>query len=371
MAIQENMVVSPAERRALRLIRSRGPRTRAQMARDLNVSATTAMRIVDKLTIGGLLREGEKIVEGRGQPSATVMLMPGGAYAIGVSLMTDAYVVLVVDLLGNVMSERMIRRHVGDRIATIEDLRQRIGECIFECRIEPEKICGVGVGIPGFFVEGTGQFNTPEQIADWSFVDLSSEMTRSLGFPVLLENDGNAAAIGEAMVGVGRRVQSFAYLYFADGFGGGVIVGGEPLRGSQGNAGEFHAALTKSGLAKPDMRLLRECLAASGTATDDLADLCARFDPSWPGVEMWLDLAAPAVDYLADAISGILDPDAIVLGGRIPASLAGCLADRIKIDPGRRREHGRHVPKVVPSEAVADAVALGSAALALKVALYA
>lgn len=359
------------ERHALRLVRNLGSPTRAQMARELRLTATAAMRLVESLTAKGLLREGAKIADGPGQPSATVMLVPDAAYAFGISIMTDAFVVLLMDLEGKVISERTVACVMSDRDETLHTIKTAIDTAIADLRLQREKILGVGLGIPGFFINGSGQLNTPDPIEGWSFVNLEAVIGDQLEFAVRVENDGNAAAVGEAMVGIGRWAPSFAYLYFADGFGGGVVINGEPMRGSHGNAGEFAASLVPTGMPKPDLRLLRKCLAESGTPTASVADLCDRFDPDWPGVDTWIDQATPALTYIASAISAVLDPDAIVLGGRIPNALAPLLVERITIDSGDRRARGRHVPPLVPSETQADAVALGAAAIVMKAALYA
>ncbi len=86
------------------------------------------------------------------------------------------------------------------------------------------------------------------------------------------------AAVGEAM-GAGRTTGDFAYLYFAAGFGGGVIAGGVPMRGSHGNAGEFASTLP-DGWPQPNLENLRLYLAAHGHPYDDLHAMLAGFDPA-------------------------------------------------------------------------------------------
>ena len=80
-------------------------------------------------------------------------------------------------------------------------------------------------------------------MGDWALRDLEAELSQVLDMPVWIENDGNAAAVGESLFGVGRRHRSFAYLYIAAGLGGGLILDGVPVRGFRGNAGEFTGLL--------------------------------------------------------------------------------------------------------------------------------
>ena len=76
---------------------------------------------------------------------------------------------------------------------------------------------GVGVGISGYCLGGQGRYNTPRTLDDWALVDIEELLREQLGYPVWVENDGNAAAIGESLVGAGRTYDNFAYIFFSTG----------------------------------------------------------------------------------------------------------------------------------------------------------
>ena len=61
--------------------------------------------------------------------------------------------------------------------------------------------------------------------------------------------------------------------------------------------------------------------------------MSARFDPAHPAVDLWLDRSLPSLNLVASAISATIDPGMIVLGGRLPTSLASRIAERIRFKP--------------------------------------
>jgi glucokinase len=77
---------------------------------------------------------------------------------------------------------------------------------------------------------------------------LRDEISRRLGKPVILENDANAAALGEKWLGAGKDVDDLVLLTLGTGIGGGVIVNGRVMRGFVGMAGELgHMTIVPSG----------------------------------------------------------------------------------------------------------------------------
>jgi glucokinase len=76
-------------------------------------------------------------------------------------------------------------------------------------------------------------------IADWNGVDLDGQLTKLIGLPVVIENDANAAAWGEAKFGAGKNQDHMMMLTVGTGIGGGIVVNGALYRGAYGIAAEF------------------------------------------------------------------------------------------------------------------------------------
>ena len=100
-------------------------------------------------------------------------------------------------------------------------------------------IVGLGVGAPGPLDPIAGISIGPPTLAGWHDVPLAALLRRRLGLPVRLENDANAAALGEWRFGAGRGTRSMVFVTVSTGIGGGVIVDGRLLHGRRGLAAEI------------------------------------------------------------------------------------------------------------------------------------
>ena len=363
---REPVVASANERQILDLVRRRGAVTRAELGRLTGLTAQSVVRLVDELSERGLLSFDVAVAQGRGKPSPLVRLTADYAYCIGISIATDAVTIALVDFAGRAQVQRVEPMSPITRLGLFAFLHKLIDQVLAACPDARERLFGIGVGMTGFFVGKGSPLNPPEPLDDLALVELDTLLEQELGYPVWIDNDGNVAAIGESLLGVGREYRDFAYLYFSHGFGGGVIANDELLRGMHGNAGEFAGMLPRLGLPRPTLELLREMCNEDGAAYPTIHAMLARFDPGWRCVDRWIDAVAPSLSVVASAIVAILDPAAIVFGGRMPLALAARLMPRIEIDTLPRRGYARPQAQLVAASAPGDAAAMGAAALPLK-----
>jgi glucokinase len=154
---------------------------------------------------------------------------------------------------------------LSDLTGAISTLRERHGSA---------GLAGIGVGVPGFIriKEGfiTGSNNLP-YLEDFPVRD---EISRRLGTVVILENDANAAALGEKWIGAGKGIDDLVLLTLGTGIGGGIISCGRIVRGFVGMAGELgHVTCVPNG--NPCGCGNRGCLEkhASATAVSAMARL--------------------------------------------------------------------------------------------------
>lgn len=98
---------------------------------------------------------------------------------------------------------------------------------------------GIVLGAPGIISNRTGTVVASPNLPGWSDVPLRDRVAASIGLPVLLENDANAAAYGEFWRGAGVGCTSMVLLTMGTGVGGGLVLGGELWRGADGMAGEI------------------------------------------------------------------------------------------------------------------------------------
>lgn len=231
-------------------------------------------------------------------------------------------------------------------------------------------LCGAGVAVAAYFVGENRLLNPATALDDWALTDFSEEFSQVFRCPVTIENIGNAAAVGEALLGAGREYRSFAYLNFSSGFGGGVILDGRPWRGTHGNAGEFAGVLKSANMLIPSMERLREMLVDSGVACGSISELVNSYDDNWDAIDHWTADIAPSLRALADIIGATLDVDAIVLGGRLPAALGRRLVGAIAMPQARfdelaRRGRARRAPDIIAARISAQSATIGAATLAM------
>ncbi len=110
------------------------------------------------------------------------------------------------------------------------------------------KLAGIGIGVPGFINMATGVIANSNNLASLENFPIRDVLSQQLGAPVILENDANAAALGEQWIGAGRGVADLVMLTLGTGVGGGIVAGGRILRGAQGMAGELgHITVVPNG----------------------------------------------------------------------------------------------------------------------------
>ena len=102
-----------------------------------------------------------------------------------------------------------------------------------------EGLAGIGLGVPGFIRMKEGIITGSNNLPYLEHVPIRDEISRRLGTFVILENDANAAALGEKWMGAGQHVDDLVLLTLGTGIGGGIISGGRVVRGAVGMAGEF------------------------------------------------------------------------------------------------------------------------------------
>jgi len=366
-------LASDNERMILDIVRRHEPITRAAMTDLTNLTQQSVHRLIEGLIERNLLRAGPPRKGGRGQPSPTIELVDEAVYSLGISINTDSAVLGLADFGCNVIEEVRLDLVPEHREATLRALSDELAAMLARRGISRDRLLGLGFSMSGFFISGNREFNAPEPLRDWSLIDLRPDLERVFQLPVWLENNATTAAIGESLRGAGLSHQTFAYLSFNYGFGGGVIIDGKPYLGFHGNAGEFSGIYSEEeSLRRPALQYLIRDLQKNGIDIQTIEDLRTSFDPSWPGVEEWIEKTMPTLDRLIATLIAVLDPQAIVFGGQLPDELGRMMIARARKFSERVHRYGVGPPeaKLVLGQANGDAAVLGAALLPLKLSYF-
>jgi predicted NBD/HSP70 family sugar kinase len=358
----------------LETIRLHGPLSRASIARHTGLSIQTISNIAEELSESGLLREEGRRIAGRGAPALDLALDPDGGFTFGISLDHRRLVVVLVDIAGRQRRQETVEIDglAPDQVVPL--IARTAFDLARQERAAKKRLWGAGVVMPMLFENGQPIAFGPTSMPAWRDYPVVAKLTTALGMPVLLENDATAAAVGEQLYGVGRRLEDFFYIYIGVGIGGGMVLAGHPYRGHAGRAGELGHVVVEPG-GRPCACGNRGCLeryaslSAAQAALDGLGEQNAQVDPAALAagaetLEQWLDLAASHLRTAAVMIANLLDPEAIVIGGIIPNVLLDGLIARLH----RSETHGAMLPRTLPilqAEIDLESPALGGAALPL------
>ncbi|CAB4684942.1 unannotated protein [freshwater metagenome] len=156
------------------------------------------------------------------------------AYAIGIDVGGTKVLGGVIDENGKVLAtaRKDTPRQGGSALtAAIADIAKEL--------LQEFTVTSVGVSAAGFVSSDRKTMLATPNIADWNGVNLDSELSQLIGVRVVIENDANAAAWGEAKFGAGRNQDHLMMLTVGTGIGGGIVVNGALYRGAFGIAAEF------------------------------------------------------------------------------------------------------------------------------------
>jgi glucokinase len=149
----------------------------------------------------------------------------------------------VVDDDGKILGRARVDTPARDATATTDAIVTVAEELAAEHRVD-----AVGIGIAGFVAADRARVYAAANLQGWEDAPLRAEVSRRVGLPVVVENDANAAAWGEAQFGAGRDESYLVCVTVGTGVGGGLVLGGELFRGRFGAAGEIgHIQMVEGG----------------------------------------------------------------------------------------------------------------------------
>jgi glucokinase len=172
-----------------------------------------------------------------------------GAAVIGVDLGGTNLRTSLLTPAGDILDRRKEATHASDGWNKVV---KRLVENIAQQRETAVRrgfdILAVGVGAPGVIHMDSGVVVKSPNFPDWNNLPLREELERALHIPVFIENDANAAALGEQWRGAGKGIASMIFLTLGTGVGGGIVLDNKIWHGADGMAGEIgHMTLIPDG----------------------------------------------------------------------------------------------------------------------------
>ncbi|SHO48819.1 ROK family glucokinase [Anaerocolumna xylanovorans] len=221
----------------------------------------------------------------------------------------------------------------------LKDVAASLEKKIEEKSLNRDDIIGIGIGVPGPVRED----GTVLQCVNlgWGIINVAQEMKTLTGFDTKVGNDANVAALGEMWQGGGKGYKDLIMVTLGTGVGGGVILDGKIVTGSNGAAGEIghvtvsydepescnctkHGCLEQfasaTGIVKETKRMLEGSDEPSSLREVPVLSAKAIFDAAKKGDVLALRSVDQLGRYLGIALShvaAVVDPEAFVIGGGV------------------------------------------------------
>ncbi len=247
----------------LNAIRTSGSISRVELADLTGQSRAAVTNITADLIHENLIYEKEiKDSALRGRRRILLALNPDAAFVVGVKVSASRISCAVADLQADVRSSVLLPVRINKRPAEfVADLiEEGIRHCVTDARLVPEKITGIGLGIPGF-VDSEHKFCHWTPLCSNGVLHLSDLIQERLKIPTYLENDTNAVTLAHQWFGEGKGIDNFLVITLEDGLGMGIVVNGQMYRGHRGIGAEFGHMVIEPG-GKPCRCGKRGCIEA-------------------------------------------------------------------------------------------------------------
>lgn len=316
----------------LGMVHREGPLARSALTQATGLNRSTIGALVAELGELGLVREREPETSNRvGRPSP-VVAADGRVVALAVNPEVDAVTVGVVGLDAHV--HRRVRYATG-HVPTAAEAAAIAAAVIDGLRPElaaASRVVGVGVAVPGLVREEDGVVRLAPHL-EWAEEPFAAELAEATGYPVAAANDASLGANAERLFGAGQGAADLVYVNGgASGIGAGVIVGGRPLTGISGYAGELGHTLVNSAGVRCHCGAIgcletevsqRALLSVLGLASADPDELSRALGTAVArGDAAVLAEVDRQLGFLATALrnaTNVFDPERIVLGGFLGA----------------------------------------------------
>jgi predicted NBD/HSP70 family sugar kinase len=338
------------DRSALELLLTGGPMTRAQLGEHTGLSKVTASQLLARLEERGIVAVAGELAGGRGPNAALYAVVPSTAYVAGLHVEQDEISAGVADITGNVVTRVSV--NPSDAADPVALVRNAVLAACSSAGVPPDSLRAFVIGTPGVLDPRTGDPRLAVNLPAWH-EGVVAALRSDLGRPVSLENDVNLAAMAEQAVGAAVGVPDFVLVWIGVGLGLAIILGGRLHRGVGGAAGEI-GYLPVPGVPLPEdvthpatgafqrlvgaqalVPLAAQYGFAAPTAPEAVAAAVAAAAAGEAPARKFLDELASRVATGVAAVSVVLDPGLVVLGGGVGQAGGAALADRVAAEVGR------------------------------------
>lgn len=340
------------KKRIIQCIRECSPISRAEIAGKLQLSKPTVSMAVDELIQEEWIYEkgiGESSSQGGRRP-IQLFFNEKAAYIIGADIGGTKVKIVLCDLSGNILAEIGFLTSTYLQTGLLKQMAHETERLIAKNQIVRDRILGMGVGIPGITQTASGLVIEAPSLG-WVQYPFIGEAKRFFDFPIHIDNDVNAAALGEQWLGNARNKRNVLFIAVGTGIGSGIILNNQLYRGASSAAGEIGYMVTdKEDMKREFKPVFRRYgyleSVAGGKAIGDHYTEAVRNNPhhslfgqaqssqlsgadafssAAKGDATAIEVIHQALEHLACGVvnaASLLNPEVIILGGGVLHSAA-------------------------------------------------
>ena len=172
---------------------------------------------------------------------------PAARLAVGIDIGVRRLAVALLDLDGNALLSTSYTPDLTSKESFLRDIVHHTDRILQASKSQAQNILGIGVATPGL-VDPDQQSILYSSSLDLTDVPLQAALAERFPLPIRVDNDMNAAALGEKLMGAGKNTASLIYISVESGIGAGIIIDNRIYRGVTGSAGEFgHTTIEPAG----------------------------------------------------------------------------------------------------------------------------
>lgn len=228
-------------------IRKKGPISRSEIAKNINISPTTVTSAVNELINEGLVFEDGVGSSSGGRKPVLLRFNPSTHSIIGVSITNSFIKIADMNLEGTITRKEVHSTNQcrgQDIIQLIVDVIQQF----LTGKTDLENCQGISIITPGIVDAKNGviSYNSKLNLYD---IPLKKLIEAKTSLPTFIDNDANAFVLAENYFGLFSKYKDLLYITIGDGVGSGIMVNGSIFRGYKGSAGELgHTTVVQGGM---------------------------------------------------------------------------------------------------------------------------
>ncbi len=357
-AAQNRKLIGESEKRLIDLVRKYGECTKADLVAYTDYSRTKITSGIDSLLHKKILVANKATEYSGGRRSKTFRLNEKLGLVAGVDIGATSIDLGIADFSGKLLARHAEPASVKDGpIKILGRACSLLEKMLIENGLSPEKMNGIGIGVPGPVDFSAGTVVSPPIMPGWDCYPIIPTVQQ--WFPsarVFVDNDVNVMALGEMSLGAAKGLENLIFVKIGTGIGAGIICEGKIYRGSSGCAGDIgHICVNKAGplchcgnkgcletVAAGPAIAERSLLAAQGGKSPILLDHYQRNgnvlraedvgEAAREGDALATEIIRESGQLVGDVLASLVNfynPDMIVIGGGV-SNLGNLLLSTIR-----------------------------------------